>query len=187
MEYTTYLYHHGVPGMRWGVRKNSNESSANQHTSRKEAAKKIAIGVGTATTVAAATALYIKNKPAVDKFVKSYIENAKVKTVVSKGLHENEMAKYAKEHKSEILKSASKLNKYKDFLDNNEVKEAVKGLQTTRDLHQLSQDNIKKGANYAQAFIAYGTAATVAYNLKNSAMVKEAKAKAKSKSKSSEK
>lgn len=173
------LQHSGVPGMRWGVRKADSQTQSNKTSEQKakttRTIKKVAIGTATVATVATAAAIYAKNKPAVDKFVKGYMTGAKVASEIRKGIHIKEMETYAQTHKADILKSAGKINKYKDYLNKDDVTNAIKGLQTTRDLHQLQQDNIKKGANYAQAFLAYTAVATTAYNLKNTPMVKDAK------------
>lgn len=203
---TNVLQHYGVKGQKWGVRRYQNAdgsltSAGKKHyggsdnptsktseadAQKKERAKKIVAGVAVAATLTAATALYLKNKDTVDKFVKEHgadlINKAKdvkidvkqhhTDAVVQKVKHDTD---YVRTHKSEIMKSASKLNRYKDYLDDKEVSAAVKRLQQTRDLHQLSQDNIRKGANYVSAVLAYATAATTAYNLKNSQLVKDAK------------
>jgi len=199
------LVHYGVLGMKWGVRRFQNKdgsltSAGKKHYSgdskekkemdpeRRERLKKAAIATGTVLTVAAATALYLNNKSAVDSFVKQHgsqllstIKDTsnEVSNTVKTNSAKRTAAKlaadkaYAQAHKSEILKSASKLNRYKEFLGEDEVKGAIKNLQQTRDLHQLSQDNIRRGANYVSAFLAYGAAATTAYGLVNSPLAKD--------------
>lgn len=171
---------------RYGGGDGSSSKTSEADAQKKERAKKIVAGVAVAATLTAATVVYLKNKETVDKFVKEHGSDlvSKAKDVKNnvKEHHADAVAQkvkrdtdYAKAHKSEIMKSASKLNRYKDYLDDKEVAAAVKRLQQTRDLHQLSQDNIRKGANYVSAVLAYATAATTAYNLKNSQLVKDAK------------
>lgn len=175
------LNHSGVKGMRWGVRKEESKThtakTPEQKAQTTRTIKRVAVGTATVATVATAAAIYAKNKPAVDKFVKGYFEGVKVSAAIKEGVRDQKMAQYAKTNKQTILKSAAKINKYKDYLEEDDVKNAIKKLQTTRDLHQLQQDNIKKGANYAQAFLTYTAAATTAYNLKNSSLIKDAKKK----------
>ena len=55
--YDDYLAHYGVKGMKWGVRKDRKRSSRQPRTEeqkakRKQVAKKVAIGVGSAAVVA---------------------------------------------------------------------------------------------------------------------------------------
>lgn len=188
------LNHYGVKGMRWGVRRSENRSSGSRGkrgTSSKEFAQKrkriakIAAGTAATVTVVAATAVYLKNKKQVDSFIaknagkvlKSVADQKAAKAVATAKKRET----YAKKNASKILKSPSLLNKYKDYYDRATVDEAVKNLQRTRDLHNLAQDDIRRGANYVNAVLAYGTAATAAYNLKNSQLAKDMRKKSQKK------
>lgn len=188
------LNHYGVKGMRWGVRRSENRSSGSHRkrgTSSKESAQrrkriaKIAAGAAATVTIVAATAVYLKNKKQVDRFIaknagkmlKSVSNRKAARTVATAKKREA----YAKKNVSKILKSPSLLNKYKDYYDRATVDEAVKNLQRTRDLHNLAQDDIRRGANYVNAVLAYGTAATAAYNLKNSQLAKDMRKKSQKK------
>ena len=184
------LNHYGVKGMRWGVRRSENRSSGSirkRGASSKESAQrrkriaKIAASTAETVTVVAATAIYLKNKKQVDSFVaknagkvlKTVADQKAAKAVATAKKREA----YAKKNASKILKSPSLLNKYKDYYDRTTVDEAVRNLQRTRDLHNLAQDDIRRGANYVNAVLAYGTAATAAYNLKNSQLAKDMRKK----------
>lgn len=188
------LNHYGVKGMRWGVRRSENRSSGSRGkrgTPSKESMQKrkriakIAAGTAATVTVVAATAVYLKNKKQVDSFIaknagkvlKSVSDQRATKALATAKKREA----YAKKNASKILKSPSLLNKYKDYYDRATVDEAVKNLQRTRDLHNLAQDDIRRGANYVNAVLAYGTAATAAYNLKNSQLAKDMRKKSQKK------
>jgi hypothetical protein len=91
------LVHHGIKGMKWGVRKSNSETSSN-----KSAAKKVVIGAGvvTATVAAAFIARSLGQKGNVSV---SAIQTAKdisaAKDFISasgiSGKHASEAAKYA--------------------------------------------------------------------------------------------
>lgn len=102
--YSNELYHHGVKGQKWGVRRYQNEdgtltSAGKQHYSeptsentkrsglsdtQKATAKKVAIGAGVATGIAAAaigSAVYLSKHPEAVKALKSAGETVAIKAM----------------------------------------------------------------------------------------------------------
>ncbi len=87
--YGQELYHHGVKGQRWGIRRYQNEDgtltpagkeryseeNVSSNTKKKSNAKKIAIGAGIAALTISAVALYTYN-PAVRNFVNTAASKA---------------------------------------------------------------------------------------------------------------
>lgn len=83
MEYTPYLIHYGVKGMKWGVRRtdaqlarargksgaSSSKTSDADKEKRRSVAKKVATAAAVGVTVAAAATIYAKNKKAIDSVV----------------------------------------------------------------------------------------------------------------------
>lgn len=76
MEYEYELYHHGVKGMKWGIRKDrkkggeSRRSSSSGNSDRNKRIAKAVVGMAVmGTTVAAAAVLYKKNPQAVNDIV----------------------------------------------------------------------------------------------------------------------
>jgi len=122
VEYDNYLTHYGVKGMKWGVRKDQKRSSRQPRTEeqkakRKQIAKKVAIGVGSAAVVAGGAYAAYKFGPK--------LKNVSVKDLGSmrkSKAGKNSFAKVQSEFQnalaSDIDTSVRKFNSYKQTAKN---------------------------------------------------------------------
>lgn len=88
MEYASELYHYGVKGMKWGVRRNRKQtggtvrarSGDDNRERHKKIAKRVAAGTAAVVTVAAAATVYAKN-PKVRSVINYVVSKAGKSTV----------------------------------------------------------------------------------------------------------
>lgn len=83
------LYHHGVKGMKWGVRRSNQTTESTRSSKRMSTAKKVAIGVGAAAAVAGVSYLAL-TKTDTGKLVTRLGKSAVERTIkTSKSVHKS--------------------------------------------------------------------------------------------------
>ena len=124
MEYTPYLIHYGVKGMKWGVRRtdaqlarargqstaSNSKSSVADKEKRRATAKKVAAATAAVVTVAAAATVYAKN-PKVRSAVSSVVSKAKNISVADIKAAGKKSVETGKAYTKKALKKAKETGK----------------------------------------------------------------------------
>lgn len=132
------LTHHGVLGMRWGIRKDRRSSGESRSTRK------------------------LKRKL---KSSKNAEDRKKLKRALKQSMRKD--LNRIERIKARALQSPTKLYKYRHLFTEAEIEKAMKRMRQERDLRQLSNDEILSGAKKADALLKYVNTGTAIYNLGN--------------------
>lgn len=81
-------------------------------------------------------------------------------------------AEYEK-NRSKIMRNPDLFMKYMDVMPESDIKTAAGIIKSVSTVKKAQQENIREGANYINAILSYGTAATAMYTMYNSPMGRE--------------
>lgn len=132
------LEHYGVPGMKWGIRKDKKRSS-------------ITVGSRSASN------------PARQRMVKREEERSKKRA--ERKTQKEALAKVKAEKKrKDILNNPSKLYKHRREFSQEEIEKALKQFEWEKKISNYSMDRMKKGADYINNIFLYTNNAINVYN-----------------------
>lgn len=123
------LYHHGIKGQKWGVRRSKAELGYPESSSKKTMGSK----------------------------------HSKQKKRKLKDLSKNNKERL-KNKREEILKSPTKLYKYRDQFTEQEIKDAIRRFETNKKLSELSNYEMNAGKRYVDTFLGYADTGIKVYS-----------------------
>lgn len=137
-DYRESLEHHGVKGMKWGVRKEKESSGRRKYRSKEENAKR-------------------------EKQAKAKISRAKARAEKAKKKAEKDAARKEKKRKA-ILENPTLLYKHRREFSQEEIENAVKRFEWEKKLSDYSKGRLSNGADYINTVFKYANNAINVYN-----------------------
>ena len=134
------LYHHGVKGQKWGVRRTPEQLGHPKLTRTEKKAAKLR-----------------------DKNAKKREKNRK-KALKAAKIARKKQEKFDKE-KAELMKSPLSMVKYKEKFTDEEIDKAIKRFEMEKKLTDLSVKERNRGREFVGDLISYGETAVRGYNL----------------------
>ncbi len=152
--YAEYLEHHGVKGMRWGVRRTPAQLG-HEPSKRKKSADK--------TPDKTRPSIFFKKASGSAQKEKKIAKKEKRKQEVD----EKKAAKRAQKdiaRREKILQDPTLLYKHRKEFSPDEIRKAMSNIQMEQNLQQLSMNRLSVGQQYLQTAVKYADTGIKAYN-----------------------